>query len=349
MKAQSFLKTLLTILVSAFFLTLAVWNFDAGEFVSAIRRMNPLYFLPAFGCYLISLLFRTLRWKIMLGTVKSIGLRPLFSYIVIGYMANNLLPARLGEIVRAYVTGKRERMSRSSAFASVVLERLFDGITIVVILLLLMFIADVDRGWLRYMAWVSSSLFFGGLCFLFVLVYKRDAALSLAAAAARYLPKRIGSKVLHILSRFVDGLKLLHSPCDFAVSLLLSFPVWMAEVAVYIIYLKAFGIEVPYKAALLALVVVNLSSLIPSSPAYIGVFQYACRISLAVFGVAGSVALAWSITLHATQVIPVTLLGLFFLSKFGLSIGEIRRVELAGEVEGDGAPGEPPDPKPTCQ
>ncbi len=318
----------LTIAVSAVFLILAVRNIRFEEFLHAVEQMNPVYFLPAVSCYFASFFFRTLRWKIMLRSVKSIAMGPLFRYIVLGYMANNLLPARLGEVVRAYVTGKQENMSRSSAFASVILERLFDGITILMLLLFLIFAAELDAGWLRYLAWASAGLFMGALGFLFALTYARERVLGITERVVRYLPEALSSKILHILHRFVAGLKLLRRPGDFFFSIAMSFPVWLCEVLVYYLYLKAFRIDVPFKAAVLALVVVNLSSLIPSSPGFIGVFQYACVKSLAVFGVGSTLALAWSVAIHSTQIVPITLLGLAILSRMGLSMGEISRVDL---------------------
>ncbi|RJO69440.1 MAG: UPF0104 family protein [Myxococcales bacterium] len=324
------IKTALAILVSAVFLWLAVRQFDVEEFVSVIGQLHPSYILPALAAYLLSFVFRTVRWRVMLRTQKTILLPRLFTYIVIGFTANNLLPARLGEIVRAYVTGKREKMSRSSAFASVILERLFDGVTIMMLLVALMFVAGpaLDRPWVRYLAWVSAALFVGGLGLLVLLAYQHDRALALATLLLRLAPERLAAKAMHILTRFVAGLSLLKHPGDVLLSILLSFGVWGSEVLVYLIYLKAFDIAAPPVAAFLALVVVNLSSLIPSSPGYIGVFQFACKESLSLFGVGATTALAWSVAIHATQVLPITLLGLVFLSRLGFSMREIRHVEL---------------------
>jgi len=321
-------KFIITILISATFLLMAVWNFKFEEFVNVMKDLNPLYILPALGCYLFSFVFRTLRWKIMMRSVQDIKMRSLFSYIVIGYMANNLLPARLGEVVRAYVTGKKEGMSRSSAFASVILERLFDGLTIVMILVILMFATDLDKAWLRYMAWTGVLLFAGALAFLFGLAYQRKRFLKLSEAVTDFLPQKIASKIMHILRRFVRGLKLLHAPKDFFLSIFISFLVWACEVMVYKIYLVAFNIDVPFQAALLALVVVNLSMLIPSSPGGIGVFQFACKQSLAVFAVGATTSITWSVAIHSTQIIPITILGLILMTRLGFSMHEISHVEL---------------------
>ena len=321
-------RTFLTLAVSAVFLVLAVWNFHFDEFWAVLRHLNPLYFLPALAAYFCSFLFRTLRWQVMLKPTKAIPARSLFRYLVIGYMANNLLPARLGEIVRAYVTGNSESMSRSAAFASVLIERLFDGLTIVMILIVLMLFAGLGQGWLHTTAWISASLFVGGLFVLYLMSRYRNGFMAISERMLKRLPGPMTAKLNHILQRFVTGLSLLYAPRAFFLSLAMSFFVWASEVMVYIVYLKAFEIEAPITAACLALVVVNLSSLIPSSPSYIGVFQYACIAALEIFGVGATAAFTFSVAVHSTQVIPITLLGLYFLSRMGLSLGEIRKAKL---------------------
>lgn len=323
------LKTVFTIGISGLFLWLALRSFELDQFTDAFSRFHAAYVLPALLCYLSSFLFRTIRWKIMLRRVRPVAPRRLFTYIVIGYMANNLLPARLGEVVRAYVTGKEEKMSRSSAFASVLLERLFDGITIVMVLLALMFVSGLNAPWLNNAALVSSLLFLSALAAFLLLAFQKDRALRWAGFVLGFLPRRIGERLLYILDRFLPGLALLREPKDFLVSISMSFVVWACEASVYFIYLKAFDIDAPASAVLLALVMVNLSSLIPSSPGFVGVFQWACVESLRLFSVPGGDALAWSVAVHSTQLLPTTLLGLVFLSRLGLSIREIKRVELS--------------------
>jgi uncharacterized protein (TIRG00374 family) len=328
------LKTLITLLISAAFLLLAVWNFEPDQFVEAFRHLNPLWVIPALGAYMLSFAFRTVRWHIMLRSIKPIRLRSLFAYIVLGYMANNTLPARLGELVRAYVTGKRENMSRSSVFASVLLERMLDGLTIVLILLGLLLFADgVDSELVRAIAAGGSALFVGGLAFLFALAYKPEPVLRMADNISGLLPERLHALAMHILQRFVGGLKLLHTPKDALLAFVASFAVWGAEVMVYWIYIKGFGFEVPFTAALLCLVVVNLAMLIPSSPAGIGVFQYAVQRSLVLFAVGKTAAVAFSFAVHFTQIIPIIILGLILMARMGLSMREIRTVHFSEDSD----------------
>lgn len=329
-----FLRTLITLAISAAFLLLAVRNFEPDQFVAAFRGLNPLWVLPALGAYLLSFAFRTLRWRIMLRSVKPMSYRALFSYIVVGYMANNTLPARLGELVRAYVTGKREGLSRSGVFASILLERVFDGLTVVMILVgLLLFCDQVGGELMRLVALGGAGLFLGGLAFLLLLAFYPQFALGLTARLVRWLPGRAGVLLMHVVSRFMGGLNLLHRPADFLVAFMLSFGVWGAEVLVYWVYIQGFGFDLPFTAALLTLSVVNLAMLIPSSPAGIGVFQYAVQRSLMLFGVGGSAALSFSFAVHFTQIVPIILLGVVFMARLGLSMREMRRVGLTENGE----------------
>ena len=322
--------------VSLVFLWLAFRQFDFGEAHDAIAAADLRFVLPALAAYLVSFIVRTYRWQIMLKPVRSLPLKNLFQYLVIGYTANNLLPARLGEFVRAYVTGQREGISRTSAFASVVLERIFDGATIVFVLVLLMFAGSVDWPVLRATAWTGAIVFSGGLAFLFALAYQRDRALKLARAMLSKLPKKLARTFDSLLVKFLSGLDLLRHPSRFIGSFMLSFCVWAAEGAVYYFYLQAFHLDAaPWHAAALALVAVNLSGMIPSSPGMIGVFQFFCQQALFLYGIPKSTGLTLSVAVHATQIVPITLLGLIFLSKMGLNLMELGKADISENGEGE--------------
>jgi len=327
-------RNLIALAITLIFLFLAIYKIDFSDFISAFEGLNPIWALPALFFYFLSFLFRAVRWRYMLADGKHIHLSSLFGYIVIGFMANNLLPARLGEFVRAYVTGRREQQSRSAVFASVVLERLFDGITIVIILLLLLYIeGSLGRPWLHYLSLVSSVVFAGGIVFLVMLTFMRETAVKFSAAIFSLLPARLETLGNHILGRFLSGLSLLRNLKDLLAVTVFSFAVWGCETLVYLTYLKAFDINVPLDAALLTLVVVNLSMMIPSSPGGIGIFQFACVKALAIFGVSQGTALAFSGALHATQLLPIIILGLILLPRMGFSFSEISHVELEDDPE----------------
>jgi len=161
----------------------------------------------------------------------------------------------------------------------------------------------------------------------------RETAMKISAAVFSILPKRLETLGNHILGRFLSGLDLLHSAKDLLLVSIFSFAVWTCETMVYLTYLKAFDIHVPLDAALLTLVVVNLSMMIPSSPGGIGIFQFACIQALAIFGVSQGTALAFSGALHATQLLPIIILGLILLPRMGFSFREISNVELEDDSE----------------
>ena len=337
------LKYLFAALVSVLFLVLAMRGFQFRDAAAALSSADPRYILPALGSYFLSYVFRTVRWRIILAPIKKVEHLRLFRYLVIGYTANNLLPARLGEFIRAYVTGVKEGISRTSSFAGLVLERIFDGVTIVLIFTGLLFMFDLDHPWLRATAYTAALCFLGGLGFLLALTFRRAAALAFAEFFLHLLPERAAAGIRALLLKFIGGLDLLRRPGPFIASFLLSFPVWLAEGGVYYLYLQAFHVDVPWHAAALALVVVNLSAMIPSSPGMVGVFQFACSEALAIYGVAAGVGLTLSVAVHATQIIPVTVLGLVFLSRMGLSLFSLQRAAArSGEGNGGNAAEEDP-------
>ncbi|MDD3642101.1 MAG: lysylphosphatidylglycerol synthase transmembrane domain-containing protein, partial [Candidatus Krumholzibacteria bacterium] len=151
-------KLILGIVISAVFLFFALRNVDPGEMRAAFAAADYRYVLPAVCLTLISLWFRSVRWRYLLNPVKQIGRRSLLSAASIGLMANSVLPVRLGEFVRAYVIGRKERISKSSAFATIVVERIIDGVTV-----LAFFVAVVLRsprhypGWLQTIAYVVAG------------------------------------------------------------------------------------------------------------------------------------------------------------------------------------------------
>ena len=329
-------RYLLITLVTAVSLVILGSQFNWKDLADATRQMNPWYLLPGIFIYLSSIAARSLRWGIMTHTIKPMRFFSLFQYVTLGFMTNNLLPARLGEVVRAYVTGKRENTSRSAMFASIVLERIFDGMVIVLLFVVTMFITGLRNPLLFNVAWMSTAVFALGFGFLLLLTYRRTMALAIADKVLMVFPDALRQKALGILHKFVRGLVLLHHPRDFAKVFALSFVVWGAELLVYLVFFEAFAMEVPLKVAIIALVFVNLSSMLPALPANALVFQVACSEALIRFGgISQGTALAYSVVLHATQILPVILLGYIFMSFLGLTWNELRHVDLSEDENGE--------------
>ncbi len=329
------LRYFLVFLVSLISLIILARQFNWADLQNSLHHVNMYWLVPGIFMYLVSIFLRAVRWRVMIRTIKPIPISRLFQYVTIGFMTNNLLPARLGEVARAYITGMRENTSRSAMFASIVLERIFDGITIVLLLIATLFLSGLSHRLLMHVAWVSAAVFVAGIGFLILLTYRRDTALSLAARIMFFLPETLREKIMHILEKFVRGLVLLHHPGAILETLILSFAVWGAEFSVYVIFAEAFPfIDVSVKVLMIALVFVNLSSMLPALPANALVFQVACSQALIIFGHAQQTeALLYSVILHATQIFPVILIGYVFMGLLGLTWSDIRHMELEEDTD----------------
>lgn len=317
-------KVSLGIAFSAVFLYLALQHIEWNEFATALKAARYSYLAPVIALSLFGHYLRAYRWRFMLRHVKNVRTSRLFSATMIGYMANNLLPARLGELVRAYALGRIEGISTSSAFATIVYERIVD----VFALLVLLWIALIHHTGVKWLQtggyWILAA---NVLLLLVLFLFKRksDHAVRLIEKACGLLPGGIGSRVSSMCVAFLEGLEVLSDRRALPAVILTSIPVWlMALLAVYTCF-GALSLDLPYLASVLLIVLISLGSMIPSAPAFIGTTQYACVLGLGLFGVSKASALAFSVIYHATQFLPVTILGFFFLWRNHIHLGEIAR------------------------
>jgi len=245
-------------------------------------------------------------------------------------MANNVLPARLGEFVRAYSLGTKENISRSATFATIVIERIFDGFSLLFILWLSLLLSPFPD-WVKK----ASSLFLlmniATLAFLVLIEVKRDLTLKFFNFIFRILPASLSSRAGEILEKFTGGLKVFRDIPSLIWILAWSIFIWIiVGISNYFIFL-AFGLHPPIQASFILLVIVSLGVMLPSSPGFVGTFQFFCVVSLATFGYDKNVALPFSIVLHASQYFPVTLLGLYYLKREHLSLKGIEADSISKE------------------
>lgn len=321
---------------------------DWGAIVEAVTAVHWAA-LPAAGAlYVGALGARALRWSVMMRPVKPMPVGRSFMYITLGYMTNNLLPARLGEFVRAWVTGRGEHLSRSAMLAGIVLERLLDGLTITALFFVGTAVLGDDaraRGGIVFtVAAVTAPLVFGGAAlFLWALARRPGAALAFAAGVLAPAPAKLRGGVLSLAGKFVGGLALLNAPRDFAAAAALSFLVWGAEALVYAALAYAVpGVAVDAPVLLLCLVGVNLFVMLPGLPGGIGYFQAACMWVLThLAAVTAPTALVYAVLLHTAQIVPAVVLGYGVMMRLGVRWHDLTHVPSIGDPTGD-APGEPP-------
>ena len=312
----------LGLVASGALIYLIATQFDLAQALRAIRSADPLWLGLATASYCLLFVLRGRRWVVLLQPIKKVSTGAATEAFLIGFMANNVLPARLGDVTRALVLAKREKVPRSATFSNVMLERIFDGLTVVAILSLVLWIAPPDADWVAPVGWGMAALF-GGLVLCSGLVAWRQAWMVARLHDVLGHGPRV-RQLADLVAKVGRGLATLRDPGQTAHVLGLSWMIWALEVVVYLFLQEAFGLTVPVLGMALVMSVLTLGLTVPSAPGFVGVFEAAVIAGVTIFGVAPADATAFAITLHLIHYIPGTLLGLFFAWKSGLRLREIR-------------------------
>ncbi|MBI3979843.1 MAG: flippase-like domain-containing protein, partial [Chloroflexi bacterium] len=328
--------------LTAVFLYLAVQNVHPAQLFEVLRAVDYWQLLPAAALTLTGYVFRTVRWRSILAPIKRLSVTTLFPILIMGFAANNVLPARMGEIIRAYGVGRRAGISRSLGLATIFIERVFDGITLLLVMVVVLALfpssgRDLNTRLVGGFAAAVFVLAGGGLL---LLLHRRALALRLLDAAVRPLPGRIAALARRMLGNFIEGLEVLRGGRHLLGVVFFSLVVWGCEAASYVLVLRAFPIELTTVERLLAglfvLVFVNLGIMVPSAPGYIGTFQFFARLALTAFGVGGALALAIAVAAHAMQYLLVTSLGAVFLIRENVAFAGVgsRESGIGGRESG---------------
>lgn len=316
--------------ISLFFMAMTLRKIDYRQLLAAFTTLDLRFLIPALLATFVSYWFRALRWRVLLVPLKATRLSNLFPATVIGYMANNLLPARLGEFVRAYALARSERLPTSGVFATLVIDRLCDGFSVLIILLVTLFTVRLPPG----MAEAQRSLELGGyaifgvytLAMLFLLALKRWQRGTLRAVTflLRPLPERLSLKAVALIDAFTGGLRLSLHPVALGTVVLSSVAIWATAIWPIDLTLRAFGIQLPAAASLFIMIFLVFAVMVPAAPGYIGTYHYACTVGLKAFGVGNEQALSVALVIHAIGFFPVIVLGLWYLRRANLSLRNIR-------------------------
>ncbi len=286
-----------------------------------LRQIQLLWLAPALLSIVVRFWLTAIRWRILLGSTKRIGLHRLFGVTMIGFMANNVFPARIGEFVRAYALGRSESLAAPLAFATIVIERIFDGLTLLLFLGAGLFLLTLPA-WLLWLAAASCCLY---LVVLAVLVSLRwEGGVRLVTTVLGRLPERLRLPALRLLDAFRLGLSALGDGRALSIVAALSIAIWVVNALGFQATLVAFSLHLPLQAGFLAIAVIAGVLVLPSAPGYVGTFQFATKVALALFGVPEATALSVSIVYHAINYVPITLVGLLYLGTLNLTLGELR-------------------------
>ena len=302
-----------------------------SEIADALGEANYWYLFPAVGVLLLAISARCVRWSVLMRPVAPLSPARLFPYAIIGYMANNLLPARAGEVVRAYVLGDRENVSKMGTFGTIAVERLFDGSVLVLMLLISGSVVGFEDSRLKAIAIVSSVLFVAAIVGFYWLTLSEERARRVMHRMLRVLPNRFEPQAEEMADSLVGSLRSVHDPRSLALVVFFSALAWVIEAGAYA---QGFDLGVGFGQYCLLLSAANLAIIIPTFFGGTGPFEWAAKLVLVGAGVSDNVAGAYSIIAHAVILVPTTILGLILLWSFGISFRKITHVEVteAGSV-----------------
>jgi glycosyltransferase 2 family protein len=322
------------VLISILFLWLALRGLHLDDFWTSVRQARYVWLLPGVGVYFIGVLVRAWRWHYLLGPVKNIPTRRTFPVTAIGYMGNNIYPARAGEVLRAVVLKRREGVPVSASLATIIVERIFDGVVMLAFIFLNLpelarltadsgFIGNIQQA-----AFWGTLAFFGALLvFLLAAMFPGLTAKVGLRLIQQALPGRLQERVGGMLGRFLDGLASLRSPLNVLMVFLTSVLIWLLETGKYWLVMHAFDFEVGFFPLMLMNGIVNLATTIPSAPGYIGTFDAPGIAVLVAYGVDQATAAGYTLVLHVALWLPITLLGAYYFAREGLQWSDAMREE----------------------
>jgi uncharacterized protein (TIRG00374 family) len=331
---------ILGLAISAALIFIIFRNVDFRELGAALKAANYYWLLPNIFFVIFAMFQRAERWKYMLKPITRLKYGKLLSATCIGFMANNVLPLRLGEFVRAYALArKEERVTKSASLATIFVERMvFDLLALLLILAVILWLIPTKfDNRFKMGAAMSLGVAIAGLIFVLVILMKPEGSGRLLTRYLFFLPEKVKNIIHTTIVKFSKGLIFLknwrHTTWVSAHTMFLWLCMGISNVFVF----YAFGLDqppynLPLSASYVLLVVVSISILIPSSPGFIGVYHGGVVLTLGYYGIEANSpeAVSCAIVLHAAQFIPITLMGFFYLYKEGLSLKQLEREALGG-------------------
>jgi glycosyltransferase 2 family protein len=321
--------------ISVIFLALALRGLRLDAFWADVQKANLLWVAPGIALYFVAVWFRAWRWAFMLKPLQGVDparitAARLYPTVVIGYMGNNIYPARIGEILRAWVLQRNEGVPIPSSLATVVLERVIDGLVMVAFVLIgLPGVPSLSATATRIISLALTAFGIVIVVFFWFALTPATAQRMAAALAARFVPARLREPLLGFVSRFLDGAKSLRSPVDLAQIVLASVITWLIETGKYWCIAQAFDIQLSFVGLMLVNGVSNLFTIIPGAPGAIGTFDAGGILAARALGVPESLASAYILVLHVALWLPVTLLGALLMLRQGLHWSDLRNAESA--------------------
>jgi uncharacterized membrane protein YbhN (UPF0104 family) len=357
---RSYVRNVIVLAAAVGLVALFLRNVDLWRVVADIVRAQPEWLALSLGTMFANLAIRSLRWRYLLEPLGPTTFASAFKATAVGFAANSLLPARAGEVIRPYFLARHEKrvdqrargaggfhgqvfgestMTATGAFATIVLERLLDVLTVLGLLAAYVFVFGRDLGRsnplmvasLEWAGAVAAAGSVGALVVLFVLAGDPERLRRTMERLERVLPSALAGLIARIAEKFARGLGAIRRPGRLIVALLWSIPLWLSIAAGIWACAAAFQITVPFTGTILLIALLVLGVAVPT-PGAVGGFHAAFRYgAVAFFGASDDAAVGAAIVLHLFSIGPALLLGLLFAAQEGLDVGGMRR--LANHAE----------------
>jgi len=325
----------LGVIISAVFLWWALQGLKLGEVFEDIKEANYWWLIPSVTTYFLAVWVRTWRWDYMLRPLKHIPVRRLFPVVVIGYMGNNIYPFRAGEVLRSYVLRRQEAVPMSASLATVIVERVFDGLVMLVFVFAALPLAPLPSESIRTLVIIASIAFFAAIVVFFALAAAPERAMQLVtwASGLFFVSGRFRQPLIDTAERFLTGLESLRSFRNILMIFFTSILIWLLETVKYWFVMQAFDFEVSFFALMLMNGIVNLATTFPSAPGYVGTFDLPGIAVLKLYGVEDTIAASYTLVLHAALWLPITLLGAYYMLRKELGWSDIQKATQMAEQE----------------
>ena len=336
-------KFWLGVIISVGCLYWALHNDDFPSIWASLKTAQFLWILPGIAVFFVDVYVRAWRWHYMLRPLKKIPTRTMFPIVCIGYMGNNIYPARAGEVLRAVVLKRREGVPVSASLATVLVERIFDGVVMLAFVFLNLpelarltgnsgVVGNIN---IRDLTLIGAIAFFGALLvFLLAAMFPKITERIVNWCIDHFLPLKIREKTRDLALRFLTGLESLRSPLDALMIFLTTVLIWLLETAKYWIVMHAFSFEVSFFALMLMNGIVNLMTTLPAAPGYVGTFDAPGIAVLQAYGINGNIATSYTLVLHLALWLPVTLVGAYYFLREGFKWGQkIDKIDSSDKIE----------------
>ena len=322
------LPILVGIAISVFFLWLSLRGLRLEDVKKVANEAEYVWLLPGVLLYFIAVWIRSWRWHYLIKPLKEVSTTKMFPIVAIGYMGNNIFPARIGEVLRAVFLKRRQEVPISASLATIIVERIFDGVVMLAFIFLnLAELAKLtgDSGFIgniQQVAIIGTGVFIGALLiFLLAAMFPHVTARVGLWFIYHLTPESLHQRIISLMNKFLDGLASLRSPFNVLMVFLTSAIIWLLETGKYWFVMHAFDFSISFFALMLMNGIVNLATTIPSAPGYVGTFDAPGIAVLVAYGIDHATAAAYTLVLHAALWFPITILGLYYFVIYLMQAG----------------------------